>query len=327
MGPLSPRRRISAAALALSTGVLTAVGAPSALAATAGGEGMEAERATKPTVVLVHGAFADASGWNAVVKRLTEAGFPVVAPPNPLRGVLNDSAQIASVLKSIKGPIILAGHSYGGAVISQAAAGNSNVKALIYVSAFMPDVGESPAALSTRFAGSELGTALRPVPYTDAHGSGVDLYLKDDKFHEVFAADLPKAETRLMAVEQRPVAEAGFAQKATAAAWKSIPSWFVVARNDKAIAPDLERFEAQRAKSRTVEVDSSHVAMMSHPDVVTQQITDAARDTTGAVAKAAALAETGTATRQIALTAGAAGALLVTGGVLTVLARRRARRD
>ncbi|MFE5857546.1 alpha/beta fold hydrolase [Streptomyces sp. NPDC056500] len=235
----------------------------------------------KPTVVLVHGAFADASGWNAVVERLQHRGYPVVAPPNPLRGVLSDSAYVASVLKSIKGPIVLAGHSYGGAVISQAAAGNENVKALVYVSAFMPDVGENPAALSTKFTGSDLGTALRPVPYTDGTTSGTDLYIQNDKFHAVFAADLPEAQTRVMAVEQRPVAQAGFGQNATAAAWRTIPSWFIVAKNDKAIAPDLERFEAARAKSHTVEVESSHVAMMSHPDLVADQIRDAAHTTVG----------------------------------------------
>ncbi|MET8828019.1 alpha/beta hydrolase [Streptomyces sp. NPDC004610] len=324
MGQLSPRRRISAAALTLATTALTVGAAPTALAAPSGGEG---QAQPKPTVVLVHGAFADASGWNAVVERLMDAGYPVVAPPNPLRGVLNDAAQVASVLKSIKGPIVLAGHSYGGAVISQAAAGNSNVKALVFVSAFMPDVGESPGGLSTKFTGSDLGTALRPVPYSDATSSGVDLYIQNEKFHEVFAADLPAAEARVMATEQRPVAEAGFGQKATAAAWKTIPSWFVVAKNDKAIAPDLERFEAKRAKAHTVEIDSSHVAMMSHPDVVTRQITDAARSTIGTRTEPAALASTGTRDRQLALAAGAAGALVVTGGVLTVLARRRATRD
>ncbi|WUT40442.1 alpha/beta hydrolase [Streptomyces sp. NBC_00690] len=235
----------------------------------------------KPTVVLVHGAFADASGWNAVVERLQHRGYPVVAPPNPLRGVLSDSAYVASVLKSIKGPIVLAGHSYGGAVISQAAAGNENVKALVYVSAFMPDVGENPATLSTKFTGSDLGTALRPVPYTDGTTSGTDLYIQNDKFHAVFAADLPEAQTRVMAVEQRPVAQAGFGQNATAAAWRTIPSWFIVAKNDKAIAPDLERFEAARAKSHTVEVESSHVAMMSHPDLVADQIRNAAHTTVG----------------------------------------------
>ncbi|MEU8763693.1 alpha/beta hydrolase [Streptomyces sp. NPDC048659] len=268
-------RRAGALALLLTSAALAT--GPAATTATAA-DGTDAARGhgAKPTVVLVHGAFADASGWNDVVDRLQHAGYPVVAPPNPLRGLGNDSTYVASVLKSVKGPIILAGHSYGGAVISGAAAGNPNVKALVYIAAFMPDKGESPAGLSTKFPGSELGTAVRPVPYTDATGSGTDLYIQNDKFHSVFAADLPEEQTRVMATEQRPVTAAGFAEKATAAAWKTIPSWFLVARQDKAIAPDLERFEAKRAKSHTVEIDSSHVAMMSHPDVVTRLIEQAA---------------------------------------------------
>ncbi|GGZ14800.1 alpha/beta hydrolase [Streptomyces inusitatus] len=276
----------------------------------------------RPTVVLVHGAFADASGWNDVVERLQHRGYKVVAPPNPLRGVSNDSTYVASVLKSIEGPIVLAGHSYGGAVISQAAAGNPNVKALVYVSAFMPDVGESPEGLSSKFAGSELGPALNPVPYTDAHGGGTDLYIKNDKFHSVFAADLSTAQTKVMAVEQRPVAAAGFAEKATAAAWKTIPSWFVVAKNDKAIAPDLERFEAERAKSRTIEVNSSHVAMMSHPDAVTKVLREAV-SAAGGGSERPVLAATGSKAKTLAGIGGLAGAALLAGTALVVRAHRR----
>nr|WP_323451838.1 alpha/beta hydrolase [Streptomyces sp. YSPA8] len=318
---LPVRRRIPSAAavvLATATAALATTGASVPAAASQAGGGV------KPTVVLVHGAFADASGWNAVAERLLDRGYPVVAPPNPLRGLSNDATYVASVLKSIKGPIVLAGHSYGGAVITQAAAGNPNVKALVYVSAFMPDVGESPAGLSTKFTGSELGPALNPVPYTDATGSGVDLYIKTDKFHSVFGADLPESQTRLMAVEQRPVTQAGFAEKATAAAWKTIPSWFIVSKQDKAIAPDLERFEARRANSRTVEIDSSHVSMMSHPDVVTRQIRDAA-DRTGTGGKPAALADTGSRTRQLAAAGAVAAILVATGTTLTLTTRRRGR--
>ncbi|MEU3607663.1 alpha/beta hydrolase [Streptomyces sp. NPDC035033] len=270
----APTRRRTVLGLAL----LVAAAASAAPATATDGDGRTAGKA-KPTVVLVHGAFADASGWNEVAKRLQHRGYEVVAPANPLRGLGNDSTYTAGVLKSIKGPVILVGHSYGGAVISGAAAGNPNVKALVYVAAFMPDKGESPAELSTKFPGSDLGTALRPVPYTDASGSGTDLYIQNDKFHSVFAADLPEKQTRLMAVEQRPITAAGFAEKAKAAAWKSIPSWFLVARQDKAIAPDLERFEAERAGSRTVEIDSSHVAMMSHPETVVGLIDEAAETT------------------------------------------------
>ncbi|AJF68372.1 alpha/beta hydrolase [Streptomyces vietnamensis] len=270
MSPLASSRR-AAGALALLIAAAAAT-APSATAA-------ESSHGAKPTVVLVHGAFADASGWNAVAEDLRRQGYEVVAPANPLRGLSNDSTYTASVLKSIEGPVVLVGHSYGGAVISSAAAGTPNVKALVYVAAFMPDTGESPAELSAKFAGSELGTAVRPVPYTDNAGSGIDLYIQNDKFRSVFAADLPERQTRLMAVEQRPITAAGFAEKARAAAWKTIPSWFLVARQDKAIAPDLERFEAERAGSRTVEIDSSHVAMMSHPRTVVGLIDEAAEAT------------------------------------------------
>ncbi|MFJ9430371.1 alpha/beta fold hydrolase [Streptomyces sp. NPDC101490] len=325
MGMSSVRRRIStAAAIPVAICAVAASAAPAAVAS-APASASAVGKGAKPTVVLVHGAFADASGWNAVAERLLDQGYPVIAPPNPLRGLSNDAAYVASVLKSVKGPIVLAGHSYGGAVITQAGAGNPNVKALVYVSAFMPDIGESPAELSTKFTGSELGPALNPVPYSDATGSGTDLYIKPDRFHAVFAADLPASRTRLMAAEQRPVTEAGFAEKATAAAWKTTPSWFVVSARDKAIAPDLERFEAKRAKAHTVEIESSHVSMMSHPDVVTEQIRDAAATVTGADPKPAALARTGSRTTELALAGGLAAAFVATGTALAVWGRRRAR--
>ncbi|MGJ7416935.1 alpha/beta fold hydrolase [Streptomyces cinereoruber] len=272
----TPRRR---ALRAGTTVLLLTATALAAGPAAAGGPAAGGGSGEKPTVVLVHGAFADASGWDDVTGRLQRDGYEVVAPANPLRGLGNDSTYLASVLRSIEGPIVLVGHSYGGAVISGAAAGNPRVKALVYVAAFMPDKGESLAELSAKFSGSELDPALRPVPYTDATGSGTDLYIRNDRFHDVFAADLPRERTRVMAAAQRPAAAAGFAEKATAAAWKTIPSWFLVARQDKAIAPDLERFEARRAKSRTVEIDSSHVAMMSHPDAVARLIRQAAKAT------------------------------------------------
>ncbi|GAA2239037.1 hypothetical protein GCM10010232_27410 [Streptomyces amakusaensis] len=312
--------RTGALPLALAMTALCA--APAVAAAPTAPAPGDGER-VRPTVVLVHGAFADASGWNDVVERLQHHGIKAVAPPNPLRGVSNDSTYVASVLKSIEGPIVLAGHSYGGAVISQAAAGNPNVKALVYVSAFMPDVGESPEGLSSKFPGSELGPALNPVPYTDAHGSGTDLYIKNDKFHSVFAADLSTAQTKVMAVEQRPVAAAGFAEKATAAAWKTIPSWYIVAKNDKAIAPDLERFEARRAKSHTIEVNSSHVAMMSHPDAVTKVIREAVSAAAGGGSERPVLAATGSKTKTLAGLGGLAGAALLAGTALVVSARRR----
>ncbi|MFJ8228769.1 alpha/beta fold hydrolase [Streptomyces sp. NPDC094448] len=322
--PASPaRRRISRAlalTLALSAAALSA--APAAAAALPAAEETD-PKGVKPTVVLVHGAFADASGWNAVAEELTDHGYQVVAPANPLRGLVSDSAYIASVLKSIDGPLVLAGHSYGGAVIGSAAAGNPNVRALVYVSAFMPDKGENLGALAAKFQGSELQPALNPVPYSDGVRKGTDLYIKTDKFHSVFAADLPVSQTKLMAVEQRPIAQACFEEAAPGAAWRTVPSWFVVSRHDKAIAPDLERWEAKRAGSKTVEIDSSHVSMMSHPDVVTRQIREAASGTATGAAKSAALADTGSRTMALVGVGGLAGTAVLAGTALLVTARRQ----
>ncbi|WP_327579213.1 MULTISPECIES: alpha/beta hydrolase [unclassified Streptomyces] len=312
------RRRIRRAhviAAGCAVALCTSVAAP---AAADGGT-----TATKPTIVLVHGAFADASSWNGVVERLEHRGYTVIAPANPLRGLYSDSAYIASVLDSIKGPIVLVGHSYGGALISTAAADNPQVKSLVYVSALMPDVGETGMTLSAKFP-SELGTATKSVPYRAGGVSGTDLYLKPDKLHQVFAADLPESTTRVMAVTQRPAATTAFSEKAKVAAWKHIPSWFLVAKQDKTINPDQERFEAKRAGSHMVEIDSSHVAMISHPDAVTDLVLQAA---TAADSARPALATTGTthdAQAETALTGIGAASLIAGAG--TVLLGRRLRR-
>lgn len=278
----------------------------------------------KPTIVLVHGAFADASSWNGVVERLERRGYAVMAPANPLRGLYSDSTYIASVLDSIKGPIVLVGHSYGGALISSAAAGNPRVKSLVYVSALMPDVGESGMSLSARFP-SELGTATNSVPYRAGGVSGTDLYLKPDRLHQVFAADLPESTTRLMAVTQRPVATTAFSEKAKVAAWKHIPSWALVAKQDKTINPDQERFEANRAGSHTVEIDSSHVAMISHPEAVTDLVLQAATASTPARPELPATGSTHDAQADTALS-GIAAASLITGAGALLLGRRLGRR-
>ncbi|MFD5662022.1 alpha/beta fold hydrolase [Streptomyces hirsutus] len=274
---------------------------------------------TKPTIVLVHGAFADASSWNGVAERLEHRGYTVIAPANPLRGLYNDSAYIASVLDSIKGPIVLVGHSYGGALISSAAAGNPRVKSLVYVSALMPDVGESGMSLAARFP-SELDTATKSVPYRADGISGTDLYLKPDRLRQVFAADLPESTTRVMAVTQRPAATTAFSEKAKVAAWKHIPSWFLVAKQDKTINPDQERFQAKRAGSHTVEINSSHVAMISHPEAVTDLVLQSAT----APDVRPALAATGSthdARAKTALT-GIAAASLIAGAGAFLLGRR-----
>ncbi|WP_433454473.1 alpha/beta fold hydrolase [Streptomyces sp. CA-142005] len=264
----------AAAAAALVGAAAVATPTPAASAA-------DSTSAAKPTVVLVHGGFADASNWNGVIAGLQKDGFPVIAPANPLRGLPTDAPYISSVLKSIKGPIILVGHSYGGAVITNAAAGNPNVKALVYVAAFVPDTGEKLGDLIQKYPGSEIQAALNQVPFTNPDGTtGTDLYLRPDRLRDVFAADLPEKTTQLMAAEQRPFSASSFTDVTTAAAWHTIPSWGVVAGADKSIPPDLERFEYRRAHAHVVEVPgASHVVMISHPDVIEHMIEEAAAST------------------------------------------------
>ncbi|MFE6955697.1 alpha/beta fold hydrolase [Streptomyces sp. NPDC057696] len=280
---------------------------------------------TKPTIVLVHGAFADGSSWNGVAERLERRGYTVMAPANPLRGLYSDSAYIASVLASVKGPVVLVGHSYGGAVISSAAAGNEQVKSLVYISALMPDVGESGMSLAARFP-SALGTATKSVPYQAGGGvSGTDLYLKRDKVHPVFAACLPESEANLLGVTQRPAATTAFSEKARVAAWKDIPSWALVGRQDMTISPEQERFQAKRAGAHTVELDTCHVSLVARPDAVADLILQAAR--AGETARPT-LANTGSAVRirDAAVLGGIAGASLAVGSAAVLLGSRVRRR-
>ncbi|GAA5199654.1 alpha/beta hydrolase [Rugosimonospora acidiphila] len=231
-------------------------------------------RKPKPTVVLVHGAFADASGWNAVATRLLREGYPVIAPANPLRSVSADSAYLASVLATISGPVVLAAHSYGGMVITNAATGNANVKALVYVAAFAPDVNDTLLGLQTKYPGSRLNeTALDFRPY----GEGlVDGYIKKDAFHDVFAGDVPRATTDLMWAGQRPADARTLGEPSSAPAWRTIPSWYLVARNDQVLPAAAQRFMAQRAGSQVREVSASHVAMISQPAAAADIIARAA---------------------------------------------------
>jgi len=233
---------------------------------------------SKPTVVLVHGAFAESSSWNPVIAKLLAKGYPVVAVANPLRGVKSDASYVASMLDAISGPVILVGHSYGGNVISVAATGKSNVKALVYVSGLAPDLGESASALVGKFPGSTLGPTLAP-PVTLADGSK-DLYILQDKFHAQFAADVPASQAKLMAATQRPIVAAAFDEPAGAPAWKTIPSWFLYGSLDKNIPPAVHAFLAKRAGAKeTVEVKgASHVVMMSHPDALLKLIDAAAAE-------------------------------------------------
>ncbi|MFD7677413.1 alpha/beta fold hydrolase [Streptomyces sp. NPDC060187] len=233
---------------------------------------------TKPTVVLVHGAFADSTSWNGVISKLKHEGYPVVAPANPLRGLSSDSAYLKQFLATIHGPVVLAGHSYGGSVISNAANGADNVKALVYVAAFLPEKGESATDLSGKFPGSTLGAALRPVPFTQPDGKkDTDLYIDSSKFHHQFAADVPKSTTDLMAVTQRPVTNSALAEGAAEPAWKTLPSWDLVATQDLNIPPKVQTFMAERAKAHVVKVRASHAVSVSHPNDVANIIETAAQ--------------------------------------------------
>ena len=229
----------------------------------------------KPTVVLVHGAFTDASEWDGVIKQLEAAGYPVVAPPNPLRDVTSDSAYLRSFLKTIKGPVILAGHSIGGMITTQAAADDPQVKALVYIAALVPDVGETAMQLVGKYPGATLNNALMPVPVS----GGMDLYVQPSKFRDVYAADVPTSVTDVMAAAQRPVSAAMFGEKTTVAAWKTIPTWDLITTQDQAATLKVQQFMAARAHAHTMTVDASHAVAVSHPDKVASIIEQAAAAT------------------------------------------------
>jgi pimeloyl-ACP methyl ester carboxylesterase len=228
----------------------------------------------QPTVVLVHGAFADSSGWNGVVERLQAAGVQTVAIPNPLRGIAHDAAYVASAIRQIPGPVLAVGHSYGGAVISNAASSTENVVGLVYVAAFAPDEGETLLQIEGNSRDSVLNTALVPLNYPTGVGeeTAVELAIAEDKFHEAFAADVPPGFAAVMWATQRPVADAAFSEPSGPVAWKTLPSWAVVPSGDKAAGSDVLRSMAERAGAVTVEVEGSHVIMISQPQVVTDLI-------------------------------------------------------
>lgn len=230
----------------------------------------------KPTIVLVHGAFADASSWNAVIKILDEDGYPVVAVANPMRSVQGDAKYVTEILAGIKTPVVLVGHSYGGFIISEAAYDNVSVKALVYVAAFAPETGETAVGLSGKFPGSTLGPTLAvPVALV---GGGKDLYIQQDKFPAQFAADVAEADAKVMAATQRPITQSALSEKARHSAWKTIPSWFVYGDQDRNIPPQVSAFMAERAAAREIVVvkGASHVVMVSNPRIVATLIADAA---------------------------------------------------
>lgn len=237
----------------------------------------------RPTVVLVHGAFADASGWSREVTLLRRAGYPVIAPADPLRGLTADADYIRSLLATIDGPVVLVGHSYGGAVITNAARGADNVIALVYVAAFIPDEGTSVAASydPTAYPGSLLtqeALLVRPVANPAAPGGqDADLYIRASRFRRIFAGDQTRATAATMAATQRPLSYFAFTEPSGEPAWKTVPSWDLVTRQDRAISPGGQRFMARRAGATISSIRSAHDVMISHPRAIVALIIKAAR--------------------------------------------------
>jgi len=261
----------TAAAFSLGLLLLAAVGAGAQSGATAKKYATTASVTAKPTIVLVHGAFADASSFEHLIPLLLDDGYNVVAVQNPLTSLQEDIATTKRLIDGQKGPLVVVAHSYGGVVISGAAAGNPNVKALVYLAAFAPEANEPVGPLTDKYP-TALGKALRP----DAAGF---LYIACDQVHNVFAADLPESAARVVCATQKPVHNSVFAATIDSPAWKTIPSWYLVSKEDHALNPDLERFYAKRMGAKTTEIDASHVAFISHPKVVARLIEEAATAT------------------------------------------------
>ena len=231
---------------------------------------------SETTVVLVHGAFADASSWNGVITRLQAEDVPVTAPPNPLRGIAADSAYMASVLDQIDSPVLAVGHSYGGAVITNAATDAKNVVGLVYVAAFAPDEGELLGAVEAGSKDSVLNDALVPRRYPTADGgSATEFSIDPAKTRNAFAGDLSEEQAALIAATQRPVSELAFSDPSGPPAWKDRPSWAVVATGDRAAGTDVVRSMAERAGAKITEIEGSHVIMVSQPQAVTDVILEA----------------------------------------------------
>lgn len=234
---------------------------------------------SKPTVVLVHGAFADAASWNGVIERLQHADVPVLAVANPLRGLTHDTAYVAAVVRQLDGPVVLVGHSYGGSVINALAPQLDDVVGLVHVAAFIPDTGESAASINARFPETPFGAALRPVVVPQPDGTEApELHLDPALYPELFAADVPAEVTRVLAVAQRPIAVLGLEEELKGdPGWKKLPSWTLVATQDQAIHPEAQRFMAERAGGTVVEVEGSHSVAVSRPDAVADLILKAVR--------------------------------------------------
>ena len=230
----------------------------------------------RPTIVLVHGAFADSSSWDQVIDVLLDAGHPVVAVANPLRGLAADAACVSDHLRSIEGPVVLVGHSYGGAVITNVNPEAAEILGLVYVAAFAPLPGDSCFELSAVFPGSTLGDALQAIPRGDGT---TDLTIVQDRFHEQFAADVSASQAARMAATQRPVTQEALVEPAgERPLWRELPSWFVFGEEDRNIPKALQHFMAERAHAhRTIEIrGASHAVAVAHPGTTAGLILDAA---------------------------------------------------
>ena len=266
---------LAAALLAIAPGRATPAGA-SAGAAAAGGR-----HSAKPVIVLEHGAWADASSWDSVISRLQRRGFTVYAPPNPLRGLPQDSAYLHDFLTqnaALQGkPVVLVGHSYGGAVITNAAVGDPEIRALVYVDAFIPDQGDTIGKLAD---GSCLGSdSFNPVPYPGGPPGDVDLYIKPSVVPGCFATGLPASQAAVIAATQRPLAASAFTEPSGPPAWKTIPSWAVIGTGDRVIPPAELTFMAQRAGAHITDVKSGHLSLIAKAPVVTRVILKAVQAT------------------------------------------------
>jgi pimeloyl-ACP methyl ester carboxylesterase len=268
----SPKRRARTVLAAVVLAVI-ALAVPSTVAAASTAA---SQPTPKPTIVLVHGAWADASSWAKVTSRLQRDGYTVLSPPNPLRGLRGDAAYLAAFLQQrTTGPVVLVGHSYGGAVITNAALADPDVKTLVYVNAFVPDEGET--ILGLQGGGGDPNVLFDVVQYPGAPAGDVDLYIKTGVFPNAFANDLPAATGAQLATAQRPITFSALQEPSAAPAWKSLPSWYLVGTADNILAPSLQLSMAQRAGSRITTVDASHLSMLSRPDAVEQIIRTAAR--------------------------------------------------
>jgi pimeloyl-ACP methyl ester carboxylesterase len=275
------QRRVTYRRLTIGLAVIAAFAITLATSQSRAKTQTRAATSAKPTVVLVHGAWASSGVWSGVIERLRSAGYTVNAPPNPLRSLRGDAATIADLLKTINGPIVLVGHSYGGAVITNAAKGNRNVKALVYVDAFAPAKGESALGLDSIKPGSALGTdptkVFDFVPFPGAKKGDAELYVKPAVFEQAFANGLPAKQGAVLAATQAPAVFSALTARSGTPAWKTIPSWYVLGTIDKAIPPAIQLFMAQRIHAHITRVKAGHLSMVAEPGVIAKVITAAAK--------------------------------------------------